>query len=130
MGQAIVTVLVLIAVVVYAVFFALWNQEVAQVVGFQFGGQAYMQSMPMAFLPLLGLVVGAVVMALSLWAPWAAIKRAAVTAQGQLALEKKRSNDRAKKADALSKQVKQLKAELAEAEEQQSASTASPSDES
>jgi uncharacterized membrane protein YciS (DUF1049 family) len=131
MGQAIVTVLVLIAVVVYAVFFALWNQEVVQVVGFQFGGQAYVQSMPIAFLPLLGLVVGAVVMALSLWAPWATIKRAAVTAQGQLALEKKRSNDRAKKADALSKQLKQLKAELAEGKgTQESTSTESASEQS
>jgi hypothetical protein len=87
--------------------------------------------MPVAFLPLLGLVVGAVVMALSLWGPWAAIKRAAVTARGQLALEKKRSNDRAKKADALSKQLKQLKAELAEGKgTQESTSTEGASEQS
>ncbi len=131
MGQAIVTVLVLIAVVVYAVFFAFWNQDFVHVIGFQWGGQDTGQDMQVAVLPLLGLAVGAVVMALSLWAPWAAIKRAAVTAQGQLALEKKRSNDRAKKADALSKQLKQLKAELAEGKgTQESTSTDSASEQS
>lgn len=130
MGQAIVTVLVLIAVVVYAVFFAFWNQDVVHVIGFQWGGQDTGQDMPVAFLPLLGLAVGAAVMALSLWAPWAATKRAAVVAQGQLGLEKTRSNERAKKVNALSEQVKQLKAELAEAKEQQSTSTDSASEQS
>ena len=63
MGQAIVTVLVLIAVVVYAVFFAFWNQDFVHVIGFQWGGQDTGQDMQVAVLPLLGLAVGAVVMA-------------------------------------------------------------------
>jgi len=119
MVQAIVTVLVLIVVVIYAVFFAFWNQGVVEVVGFQFGTQAWVEkTMPVAFLPLLGLVVGAAVMALSLWGPWLAAKRAVNTVRAQVQAEKQKSNERAKRVNSLLKQVKELKAELAAAKGQ------------
>lgn len=121
MGQAIVTVLVLIIVVIYAVLFAFWNQEVVEVVSLQIPGQTFVQKMPLAFLPLVGLVVGAVVMAVSLWGPWASAKRAVAIATSQVDVEKQRSNERAKKVNRLIEQVKQLKAELAEAAGQEAA---------
>ncbi len=114
MGQAIVTVLVLIIVVIYAVLFAFWNQEVVDVVTLQIPGQAFVQSMPLAFLPLVGLVAGAVVMAVSLWGPWASAKRALASVQAELSAVKQQSNERAKKVNRLIEQVKQLKADLAE----------------
>jgi type VI protein secretion system component VasK len=118
MLQAVLMVVVLILVVGYAVFFAFWNPEAVWVVGFQWGGMDRGMDMPTVFLPLIGLAVGAVVMALSLWAPWAAMRRAALGAKGQLDLERQKSNERAKKVNALSKEVKQLKAELAKAKQQ------------
>lgn len=118
MGQAVLTVLVMILVVVYAVFFAIWNNGAVDVVGFQFGGTTYSQSLPMAFLPLVGIVVGAVIMAISLWGPWAAMRRTAIAARGQLDVATQKSNERAKKVNALSKEVKQLKSELEKAKQQ------------
>ncbi len=44
MGQAIVTVLVLIIVVIYAVLFAFWNQEVVDVVTLQMRALASVQA--------------------------------------------------------------------------------------
>lgn len=126
MGQAIVTVLVLIIVVIYAVLFAFWNQEVVEVVSLQIPGQTFVQTMPLAFLPLVGLVVGAVVMAVSLWGPWASAKRAVAITTSQVDVEKQRSNERAKKVNRLIEQVKQLKAELAEATGQEAPGDTDP----
>ena len=128
MGQAIVTVLVLIIVVIYAVLFAFWNQEVVHVVSLQIPGQTFGQEMPLAFMPLIGLVVGAVVMALSLWAPWASAKRAVRTGADQVDAERQKSNERARKVNRLIEQVKQLKADLAEATGQEAPDDTDPDD--
>ncbi|MGD9498703.1 MAG: hypothetical protein AB7Y46_20590 [Armatimonadota bacterium] len=93
MAQAILTVLILIVVVAYAVFFAFWNPTAVRVVGFQGFGQQAWTDMYLWMLPLIGLAIGAVVMALAMWTPWTSLKRNLAAARERLAAEQTRSRE-------------------------------------
>ncbi len=97
MAKVIFTVLFLIVAVLYGAMFVMWNMEVVSVVGFvspMDPDQGYATEMPLAFLAVIGAIVGVLVMAIASWATWAAQRDAARQAQRQLAVAKQKLQER------------------------------------
>ncbi len=117
MAQAIMTMLILIIVVVYAVFFATWNPDVVRAVSFRFGSQELGDTVPLWVLPLVGLAVGALIMAFMMWTPWAAMKRTVATLRERLGIEQARNKDLAAKLKAAGARLKKAQAAGAKTEE-------------
>lgn len=107
MAQAVVTMLILIIVVAYAVFFATWNPGVVRVVSFRFGGQDLLGEVPMWMLPLAGLALGAIVMAFVMWAPWSSMRRMLAATRERLGVEQARNKDLTAKLKACRERLKQ-----------------------
>lgn len=108
MANAVVTVLLLIVFVVYAVFFALWNPAVVPVTGFSWAGIDYGLPVPLFVLPLAGLLIGAIIMAVAMVNPWSSMRRSLSATTQQLEAERARSQERAKKIEGLRKRVNDL----------------------
>ncbi|MCD6362304.1 MAG: hypothetical protein J7M38_15715 [Armatimonadetes bacterium] len=115
MAITVLTVIILILIAGYAAFFAAWNPAVVDVVTLQYPGGSFMQSTPVWVLPLVGLLVGALVMAIALSGPWSTMRRAAGAARQQLKAERDKSNQRAKKINALNKRIKELEEQTSDA---------------
>lgn len=113
MAITVATVLILILIAGYAAFFAVHNPQVIEVATFRDLNNVYWQSTPVWALPLVGLLVGAIIMAIALSGPWSAMRRAAMLAREQLRVEREKSNQRAKKINALTERIKQLEAGMA-----------------
>ena len=113
MAQAIVTVLILLIFVAYAVFFSLWNAGMISVVGWAFWPQeaGAGAQVPMFVVPLAGVVIGAIVMAIAVSAPWSSLKSKLVAAEDQLKAERIRMKECARKVDALKNRLRQLQTE-------------------
>lgn len=62
--------LLLVVVLGYAMAFVSWNSTPVTVVGFQWGSEAFWQTMPLAYLPLAGIGIGVVGMALACLSQW------------------------------------------------------------
>lgn len=112
MAQAVITVLILILFVAYAVFFAVWNPDMVQVVGFEMGGSPMGAQVPMFVLPLAGLLIGAIVMAIAMVTPWSWTRRALKDKSDELEAEKRRSAKRAQQIESLQERVSGLKNQL------------------
>jgi len=126
MAQAIVTVLILLIFVAYAVFFSLWNAGMITVVGF-FWPQAFTADVPIFVLPLAGLLIGAIVMAIAISAPWSSLKSKLIAAQDQAEAARSRVDECEQKVQALRSRLQKMQAQ-AQAQgspEAQSASAAS-----
>ncbi len=119
MATTVLIVLILILIAGYAAFFAVLNPDVEQIVVFKYWAGNVTEQLPIWALPIIGMLVGALVMAIALSGPWGTMRRAAVLARQQLAAEREKSNARAKKINALNKQLERPD----EAEEDKSAET-------
>jgi len=97
MAQAIVTVLIIIILLAYAGFFAVWNPDVVRAVSFRLGSQELNANVPLWVLPLVGLAVGATIMAFMMWTPWASMKRTLAGLRERLGVEQARNKDLAAK---------------------------------
>lgn len=102
MGNAVATVLLLIVFIAYAVFFALWNPLVVPVTGFSWAGVNYGQSVPLFMLPLAGLLIGAIVMAIAMAGPWGSMKC-------KLDAERAAVKERTERIEALRRRIEDLK---------------------
>jgi len=111
MAQAIGTVLILLIVVVYAVLFAVWNPGMLEVVGWNFWPQKAWAEVPAFVLPLAGVVIGAIVMAIAVSAPWSSLKARLASCEDQLKVERSRSKERARKIEALQSRLQQVAAQ-------------------
>jgi len=107
MATTVLIVLVLILIAGYAAFFAVLNPQVESIVVFKYWAGDIIQNAPIWVLPIIGMLVGALVMAIALSGPWGTMRRAALLARQQLAAEREKSAARAKKINALSKQLEQ-----------------------
>ncbi len=96
MAQAIVTVLLVILFAAYAIFFALWNPAMVEVVGFYDGTNAWGAPVPLFVLPLAGMAIGAILMAIAMVAPWRSVRRDLAQTRERLAEEERRSTSRGK----------------------------------
>lgn len=70
MPRLVIASIILVLLLAYAVMFATWNLEPVKVVGLRFGGQEYWENVPVAYLPLIGVIVGVVVMAVAAYVQW------------------------------------------------------------
>lgn len=119
MATTVLIVLILILIAGYAAFFAVLNPQVETINVIKYWNGTISEQVPLWVLPIIGLFVGALVMAIALSGPWGTMRRAAVLARQQLAAEREKSNARAKKINALNKQLERPD----EAEEDKSAET-------
>ena len=117
MARAVITVLSLLVVMAYVSLFLAWNAAPAPVTTWELGSK-YTQDMPVGFLFIGGVMVGAVAMAVALWAPWKALKGAE---QQQRALVEKAK----RKLKSQDKEIKSLTAELEEEQARPEAAAAS-----
>lgn len=110
MAQAILTVLLVVILVAYGALFALWNQQVVTVVGaslsLQPGGGGWMASVPLFVLPLAGLIVGALLMAIIMSGPWSGMKRTLAATREHLAAEQVHAQELARRLKACQAQLK------------------------
>lgn len=110
MANAVVTVLLLIVFVIYAVFFALWNPGVVPVTGFSWAGVDYGLPVPLFMVPLAGLLIGAIIMAIAMASPWSSMKRRLDATKDQLEAERACAKERAERIESLRRRVNELKA--------------------
>jgi hypothetical protein len=96
MGKVIFKVVVALAVLAYGALFLSWNMAPTEITGlYWLGGVRYSQSLPLGSLVFIGLILGAVIMAIAAWSAWASqkavadkatamVKKAKVKLQAQL----------------------------------------------
>lgn len=78
MVKVILKVLVALAVLAYGALFLSWNMTPQEVIGLCWlGGVRYSQTLPVGSLVFIGLIGGAIIMAIGVWAAWAAQKATA-----------------------------------------------------
>ncbi len=111
MPRVIITALLLLAALAYAVLFTTWNMEPVKVVGWRMGGQELWESIPLAYVALAGVALGVLAMVVATLCAWL----------GQRAQIKKMASQiqRAKEVlEEQSKRIEELEAALAEAHKQ------------
>jgi len=109
MAQAIVTVLIIILLLTYAGFFAVWNQGAVTVMGFSLdltGQSGWTSSVQLFVVPVVGMAVGAALMALIMSLPWTSMKRNLATMRERLGMEQARNKDLAAKLKAAGARLK------------------------
>ena len=95
MGKVIIKIIIGLIILAYAALFLSWNMGQQEIISWQMMGVRYSQPLPVGSLVFIGLVVGAIVMAIACWAAWAAqkayadkavatVKKAKVKLQAQL----------------------------------------------
>jgi uncharacterized membrane-anchored protein YhcB (DUF1043 family) len=109
MLRAVAIVLVLVVVCGYLALFLSWNATPQPVTTLQLGASSYEQAMPVGLLFIVGVLVGAIAMALALWNPWIALK--ATQAQQQELIQ--RAKSKLKSQDAKIKELTRNLEELA-----------------
>lgn len=108
MAITVLTVIILILIAGYAAFFAVHNPQAIDIATFRDLNNVYWQQAPVWTLPLVGLLVGAIVMAIALSGPWSTMRRTALLAREQLRAEREKSNQRARKINALNQRIRDL----------------------
>lgn len=86
MVRSIIIVAVLLIGLCYVAFFLMWNADAkVNLVTWGIGGDPFwIEAVPVAFLPLLGAVIGALVMAIAAWLPWANQRAATKAAESKV----------------------------------------------
>lgn len=86
MVRSIVLVAALLVGLLYSSVFLMWNAETrANVILFNVGGPPFwVEGVPIGFLPILGAIIGAAVMAIAAWVPWANQRAATKMAEAKL----------------------------------------------
>ncbi|MGD9519838.1 MAG: hypothetical protein AB7W28_10010 [Armatimonadota bacterium] len=108
MPKLVIISILLLILLAYAMFFTSWNLQKTKVVGLQIGTQQYWEEIPVAYLVLVGVVIGVVAMATATLLQW----------QGQRAAIKRLSSQIAKARQVLEQQkrrIAELEAQLSEA---------------
>lgn len=84
--RSIILVAALLVGLLYSSVFLMWNAETrANVILLNVGGSPYwVGGVPVGFLPILGAIVGAAVMAIFAWVPWASQRAATRAAEAKL----------------------------------------------
>jgi hypothetical protein len=108
MLRAVVIVLVLVLVCGYLALFLSWNATPQPVTTLQAGGTRYEQAMPVGLLFIVGVLVGAVAMAVALWNPWNALKAAQAQQQELIQRAKSRLKSQDGKIKELTRQLEEL----------------------
>ncbi|MGQ9733113.1 MAG: hypothetical protein ACUVX8_17780 [Candidatus Zipacnadales bacterium] len=117
MLRAVALVLGVLILCVYLAFFLSLNMETYNFRVFRTSGSYFEQPLPVGSLLVIGIVLGAVAMALALWAPWNALKTSAAQQRALVQKAKQRLKSQDEKIKSLTKQLEEAKAASAEVEE-------------
>ncbi|MFW6155799.1 MAG: hypothetical protein ACOC7J_00655 [Armatimonadota bacterium] len=111
MAQAIVTVLILLIFVAYAVFFSMWNADPIEITSLvDLSGTPIGAELPVFIVPLAGVVVGAIVMAIAVSAPWSSLKSKLAAAEDQRAAARERAEECERRLDSLKSRLQKMQA--------------------
>ncbi|MFO8082270.1 MAG: hypothetical protein R6V07_18470 [Armatimonadota bacterium] len=112
MAQAIVTVLILLIFVAYAVFFSMWNADPIEITSLvDLSGTPIGAELPVFVVPLAGVVVGAIVMAIAISAPWSSLKSKLAAAEDQLGAARERAEECERRLDSLKSRLQKMQAQ-------------------
>lgn len=121
MVRSIIIVAVLLAGLAYAAFFLMWNADTRAhlIMTPKIGGHPYwIESVPVALLPIIGAVIGAVIMAIAAWLPWASQRAAVKALEAKLQKAVDRFNEQKGMLRARNERIAELEQELDELEAQ------------
>ncbi len=116
MARAVVTVLILLVVIAYLSLFLAWNAEPTPITTLEAGQSKYTQDLPVGLLFIVGLMVGAVAMAIALWGPWQALKTSEDRQRALVEKAKSKLKSQSKEIEALTEELEERKQELARGE--------------
>jgi hypothetical protein len=118
--KSILTVAALLVVLIYSAAFFMWNANTtANVVTWQILGTPYwLPDVPIGFLPLAGAAIGAIIMAVAAWMPWAAQRKTARIAQEKLKTAIQRFKEQKQRVEAQNDRIEELQDEIVELEQQ------------
>ena len=111
MPRVIITALLLLIALAYAVLFTTWNMEPVKVVGWRMGSQELWESIPLAYLVLAGVALGVIAMIIATLCAWLGQRAQIKKMRGQI--------QRAKEVlEQQRKRIEELEAALAQANEE------------
>jgi hypothetical protein len=112
--RSIILVALLLVGLLYASLFLMWNAEtkVDLVTWGSMGGPLWIGGVPAGFLPLVGAIIGAAVMAIAAWLPWAAQRKATRSAEAKLAKVIEKFNEQKKLLAARKQELADLQARV------------------
>ena len=116
MWRILITALAIVAALGYAVMFATWNMTPVKVVGLRIGQDEYWENVPVAYLPLIGLAIGVIGMAIAAAGAWAGQRAQAKRAEKQIQEAKQLIREQRQKIEELQKEVDSLREQLAAAQ--------------
>lgn len=118
MVRSIILVAALLAGFCYCAAFLMWNAELkTEVIVWNLGGSPqWLPDIPIAFLPIVGTMVGALIMAIAAWAPWASQRAAAKAARTKMTKALQRFDEQKERIEAQRAEIEELKERLEEAE--------------
>ncbi|MDI9585986.1 MAG: hypothetical protein QM473_17335 [Acidobacteriota bacterium] len=120
MVKSIIMVALLLAGFCYCAAFLMWNSELTTdvVVWHLASPQYWLPDVPIGFLPVVGTMIGAVVMAVAAWAPWAAQRATARAANAKLARAIEKFNELKQRLAARDRMIEELEAQVLLLQEQ------------
>lgn len=126
MVKSIILVALLLAGFCYCAAFLMWNSEMtSDVVVWKVGGpQFWLPDVPIAFLPVIGTMIGAIVMAVAAWAPWATQRAASKAANAKLAKAIEKFNELKQRLAARDHMIEELETQLAAIQDEAEAALA------
>ena len=118
MIKSVILVAVLLLALCYSAFFLMWNAEAkADVYTANVGGlQLHIPAVPVGFLPIVGALIGAFVMAVAAWGPWAAQRKATKLAEARLEKAIEKFNEQKGRLIARNEDIARLEARIEELE--------------
>jgi hypothetical protein len=110
--RSIAIVAVLLVALLYAASFLMWNATAkADIVTWNLGETLWVGGVPVGFLPLLGAIIGAAMMAVAAWAPWAGQRAATAAAEAKLQRAMAKLNEQKRALAARDEQIARLTAQ-------------------
>jgi len=128
MPKLVAATILLVVVLGYALAFVSWNVTPVPVVGLKVGADAYWDTLPIAYLPLIGVGIGLVAMALLSLGQWLAMKGQVRKLSGQVAKAREVIDYQKRRIAELETAVDQLRREQ-ERKQQEPAAAAAPAPE-
>ncbi|NSW58405.1 MAG: hypothetical protein HPY44_20545 [Armatimonadetes bacterium] len=120
MVKSIIMVALLLAGFCYCAAFLMWNSALTTdvVVWNVATPQYWLPDVPIGFLPVVGTMIGAVIMAVAAWAPWASQRAAARAANAKLAKAIEKFNELKQRLAARDRMIEELEAQVLLLQEQ------------
>ncbi len=126
MPKLVAVTILLVIVLGYALMFVSWNMTPVTVIGLKVGAESYWESIPVAYLPLAGIGVGVVAMALVSLGQWLAMKGQVRKLSGQVAKAREVIEYQKRRISELESSVDDLRREQEDKQEQAQETPAAP----